>query len=182
MYVCWTGGLDSTCLMFWLQRCQQPAQPLYLVGVDGRQNTELEQERMHAMAARFGFRPPLVVPAPPLSAEIRQAAAEHQQLGLSRHACHQYAYLEQWLRQHAALGLVAAVQGDAFTKAWQHPVHGKSVQNLYRSLRLPWADLTKSCLVAVTPPALLAGTVTCWYPRSGAPCGRCRMCRARADI
>jgi hypothetical protein len=37
------------------------------------------------MAARFGFRPPLVVPAPPLSAEIRQAAAEHQQLGLSRH-------------------------------------------------------------------------------------------------
>ena len=186
-YLCWTGGLDSTCLLLLLRAARGAAPPprtLYLTHVDQRQNADLEVERMLDIAAVMGLPPPRVERAPPLPADIADEALAHHRLGLSTRPVHQYAYLEAWLRLHGATAWIGAVQGDGISRAWSHPRHGASVRALYRHLRLPLRRAPKRALLRALLPEnreLLERTISCWHPldRHGTPCARCPMCRAR---
>ena len=186
-YLCWTGGLDSTCLLLLLKEALAPAPPprtLYLTHVDPRQNAALEVARMREMAAALGLPPPRVERAPPLPDDIAAGARDHHRLGLSTRPVHQYAYLEAWLRRHRATACIAAVHGDGLSRAWAHPRHGASVRALYSRVRLPLRRVPKRALLRALLPrhrALLGRTISCWHPidQHGTPCARCPMCRAR---
>jgi 7-cyano-7-deazaguanine synthase in queuosine biosynthesis len=198
-YVFWTGGFDSTYLVCDLLVQGYTVQPIYFnFNIDSR-NLQYEkhaQYQLKQQMIRLGghLLPTLQVSRFKLDPNVVQKMQRMTNEGWFSRPISQYTYMADY----SLRSLVPIASGSEcgantiLSKLVQHKLNDNNRLNdiyhnddvgIFRNIIFPIVHITKQQMLTNSRMYkfndILHATVSCWYPKRGNPCGRCKMCQHR---
>jgi hypothetical protein len=197
--VFWTGGYDSTFTLLYLLQYGN-VQPVYITGCIDDDDGECRESQKQELAAMKTIRqmiqasvfskhtllPTKYIHNLKLDKDIKKAARMAYMMGQGTRVINQYVYMAQYCKDYKTIGYVSIERSPGtyweilslLDKGTTH-CRNKTI-SLYKQFRFPCIHLSKQDMHGLTShKAILEKTWSCWYPKRGAPCGKCEMCRER---
>ena len=211
VHLFWTGGFDSTFRILQLLDDGVDVQPIYISQkIDVRKNHAFEFAAMMQLSEvirrRFqdaSLHDLLVVDEVPenswvsrCASTIRYGTSHKTPMGA------QYVSLCRFAEAHHAPIEISIEIGGRAERLLRNYVTGEDgacrldpdrlrtekeqALMIFHRLRFPLIHLMKSDMMDEAEQRgfleILSQTWTCWFPRKGRPCGRCKMCRSRPEM
>jgi 7-cyano-7-deazaguanine synthase in queuosine biosynthesis len=184
-YLFFSGGFDSTFVLLWYHSRGHNIQPVYILNCDNRRNVTEELRVIQNMGKMLGIPPVMVLDASNLV--LDQDVVDECQYWYSRGVFHkkmnQFGYMVQTARKLGSK-VMTGFTGDSF--AYMNKIYKPEYSGVFSILENPVIHLTKDEMYKIAVREgydhILRGTISCWSPINGKPCGQCDMCLERLPI